>query len=328
MDLDVIFIGTAGSLPSASRGLSSMLIRRGGERFLIDCGEGTQRQLMRSVGLAEIDAILITHTHADHILGLPGILKTFALRERERPLVLAGPPPLGRLLQDMRPLIGTLPYDIELELGQGNVVWHGDGFQIRSVEVDHRVPANGWVLSEDERPGRFNPERARELGVNPGADFGRLQRGIEIDLGQGRIVKPSDVMGLGRAGRTIVYSGDTKACSVLRDASINADLLVHEATFLSEDADRADLTAHSTAQDAALTAAAANVKMLALTHVTARYPVRVIEAEARSVFERSVVVRDFDLIEIPLPERGSAKVIRRGGRPKPAPENIVFEVKK
>jgi ribonuclease Z len=314
MDLDVVFLGTAASVPSTARGLSSMLIRRGGEQLLIDCGEGTQRQLMRSTGLVELDAILITHTHADHVLGLPGMLKTFNLRERERPLVIAGPPPVGRLLQDMRPLIGTLTYDIELELGEGHVAWRGDGYHVRSVPVQHRGPAVAWVLEEEDRPGRFDVDRARELGVSPGSDFGVLQRGDEVTVADGSIVRPEDVLGEARTGRRIVYTGDTCACSAVRDAARNATLLVHEATFLQEDADRARITKHSTALDAALTAAAANVQMLALTHISTRYRPRDLEAEASTAFEPTIVARDFDVIDLPFPERGAPRHEVRGAR--------------
>lgn len=316
MDLDVVFLGTAASVPSAARGLSSMLIRRGGDQLLIDCGEGTQRQLMRSTGLIDLDAILLTHTHADHVLGLPGMLKTFALRERERPLVIAGPPPVGRLLQDMRPLIGTLTYDIELELGEGHVPWRADGYRVRSVPVEHRGPAVAWVLEEDDRPGRFDLDRARELGVTPGADYGVLQRGGEVTVADGSTVHAADVLGETRNGRKVVYTGDTRACSAVREAARDATLLVHEATFLQDDAERARSTKHSTALDAALTAAAANVQLLALTHVSTRYRPRELQAEASAVFDPTIVARDFDLIDLPFPERGAPRHEVRGGRPR------------
>ncbi len=316
MDLDVVFLGTAASAPTAARGLSSMLVRRGGDQLLIDCGEGTQRQLMRSTGLVELDAILITHTHGDHVLGLPGILKTFALRERTQPLVLAGPPPLGRLLQDMRPLIGTLPYELVVELGEGHVAWTGDGYAVRSIPVEHRGPAVGWVLQEQDRPGRFDVDRARALGVEPGVDFGVLQRGGDVVVADGTTVRPSDVLGEARSGRKVVYTGDTMACSQVRDAARDATLLVHEATFLHEDSERARVTRHSTAQEAALTAAAANVRSLMLTHVSTRYMPSVLQAEAEAVFPGAVVARDFDLVELPFPERGEPVLHVRGGRPR------------
>lgn len=320
MDLDVVFLGTAASVPTAGRGLSSMLVRRGGDRLLLDCGEGTQRQLMRSTGLPEVDAVFITHTHADHVLGLPGMLKTFGLRERERPLVIAGPPPLGRLLQDMRPMIGTLPYAIDLRLGQGHVAWEGDGYRMRSIPVEHRGPAIGWVLEEEDRPGRFDASRARELGVVDVADFGVLQRGGDVTAADGSVVRPEQVLGTSRRGRRIVYTGDTAACSTVREAARDATLLVHEATFLQEDSDRARQTGHSTAHDAALTAAAANASMLLLTHVSTRYRPTELEAEARTVFDGAIVARDFDLVELPFPERGEPRHVVRGGRPDRADE--------
>jgi ribonuclease Z len=317
MDLDLVFLGTAASVPSAGRGLSSVLIRRGGDRILIDCGEGTQRQLMRSTGLADIDVILITHLHADHVLGLPGMLKTFGLRERAAPLVLAGPPPLQQFWNAMRrTVVGTLPYDIEIVPVHHEVAWRGDGYRIDAVPTEHGIPSVGYALVEEDRPGRFDADRARELGVTDVRDFGVLQRGGEVTVADGSLVRPQDVLGEHRLGRRIVYTGDTAACSAVRDAARDATLLVHEATFLQEDADRARQTHHSTALDAALTAAAANVGMLALTHVSTRYAPSALEQEASAVFPDVVVARDFDRIDLPFPERGGPVHEVRGGRPR------------
>jgi ribonuclease Z len=315
MDLDVVFVGTAASVPSAGRGLSSMLIRRGGERILIDCGEGTQRQLMRSTGLAELDVVLITHLHADHVLGLPGMLKTFGLRERTEPLRIAGPPGLERFWRDMERVVGRLPFAIDLLQLREGPVWHGDGYVIDGFRTDHGVPSMGFVLAEDDRPGRFDVDAARALGVRPGEDFGVLQRGGEVRAEDGSVVRSDQVVGEARSGRRVVYTGDTAACSEAREAARDATLLVHEATFTSEDADRAAATRHSTALDAALTAAAANVEMLALTHISTRYMPRVLEAEARGVFANTVVARDFDRIDLPYPERGVPVHEPRGARP-------------
>ena len=321
MDLDVVFLGTAASVPSAGRGLSSMLVRRGGDRILIDCGEGTQRQLMRSTGLADLDVILITHLHADHVLGLPGLVKTFGLRDREKPLVIAGPHSLEQFWQAMRrTVIGTLPYDVEIVPVHHEVAWQGDGYRIEAIPTEHGVPSVGYALVEDDRPGRFDADRARELGVTDVRDFGVLQRGGVVTTAVGDVVRPDDVLGEHRLGRRIVYTGDTAACSAVRDAARDATLLVHEATFLQEDADRARQTRHSTALDAALTAAAANVQLLALTHVSTRYPPRALEEEATTVFERTVVARDFDRIDLPFPERGGPVHEVRGGRPPRAVE--------
>ncbi|HEX2161098.1 MAG TPA: ribonuclease Z [Thermoleophilaceae bacterium] len=303
MDLDVVFIGTAGSAPTARRGLPATLIRRGGERLLIDCGEGTQRQLIRSVGLVDLDDVFITHFHADHVLGLPGMLKTFGLQGRERPLNVYGPPGLRQLFRVLAPLIGKPGFDvrtIELESGED---LERDGYVIAAFSVAHRVPAHGYALIEDDRPGRFDEARARELGVTPGPDFGRLQRGETVQGASGE-VEPGQVLGETRLGRRIVFSGDSAPCDMTRGEAHRADLLVHEATFMHEDLDRARETGHSTARQAAMLAADADVALLALTHVSTRYPVGPLRDEARAEFEPTIVPRDFDRIEIPFPERG------------------------
>ncbi|MBC7460833.1 MAG: ribonuclease Z [Thermoleophilia bacterium] len=315
MDLDLVFLGTAASVPTASRGLASALVRRGGARLLFDCGEGTQRQLMRSTGLAELDAIFLTHLHADHVMGLPGMLKTFALREREQPLVLVGPTGLNRFLRDSSHLIGTLPYDLDVRQTAGGEVWAADGASMLAMPTEHGVPSVGYVLDEEDRPGRLDVERARALGIVNGPDFGVLQRGGDVTTDAGTVVRAADVVGESRSGRRVVYTGDTRACSVVRDASRDATLLVHEATFLQQDLARANKTNHATAEEAALTAVAANVSMLALTHISSRYLTRDVVQEARAIFPDAIVARDFDLIDLPYPERGTPRLVPSGGRP-------------
>jgi ribonuclease Z len=306
MDLSVFFVGTAGSVPSARRGLPAVLIRRGGEKLLFDCGEGTQRQLLRSVGLPEIETIFITHFHADHWLGLPGMLKSFGLRERSEPLTVYGPKGLGELMAVMRIVYGRLPYELTVaELEPGETVAR-DGYLIAAVPVRHKGQASfGYALVEDARPGEFNPARAQELGVTPGKDFGRLQRGETVDG-----VRPEQVMGEGREGRKIVISGDTAPCEALAIAAHQADLLVHEATFLHEDLERARKTSHSTARQAAELARDAEVRLLALTHFSSRYAGGELRDEARATFAATEAPRDFDTIELPFPERGSGQLIR------------------
>src|SRR4051794_12049183 len=171
MNLDVLFVGTAGSAPTARRGLPATLIRRGGDRLLFDCGEGTQRQLVRSIGLIELEEIFITHFHADHVLGLPGLLKTFSLRGRERPLTVYGPPGLKGLFTRLAPIIGKATFELHLEELEPTAELGRDGYRIAAFKVDHGVRAQGYVLVEDQRPGHFDPERARGLGVTPGPDF-------------------------------------------------------------------------------------------------------------------------------------------------------------
>jgi ribonuclease Z len=306
MDLSLFFLGTAGSVPSARRGLPAVLVRRGGDRLLFDCGEGTQRQLLRSVGLLDLDTIFITHFHADHWLGLPGMLKSFALRERSEPLTVYGPRGLGELMGVMRVIYGRLPYGLDIEELEPAQTVTRDGYLIAAVPVRHRSEgAFGYALVEEPRPGHLDARLAAELGVTPGPDFGRLQRGETVDG-----VKPEQVMGATREGRKVVISGDTAPCEALALAAHQADVLVHEATFAEEERERARLTLHSTAVQAATLARDAEVRLLALTHVSARYPGGELREEARAVFAATEAPRDFDTIEVPFPERGPATLVR------------------
>lgn len=316
MDLSVFFVGTGGSVPTAQRGMPSVLVRRGGERILFDCGEGTQRQLVRSIGLADLDEVYITHFHADHWLGLPGMLKTFDLRDRERPLTVYGPPGLKALVVSALRLAGRVGYELRLvELAPGDVL-ERDGYRIAALAVDHRGTAFGFVLFEHERPGAFDPARARELGLVDGPEFGRVQRGATV-----RGVAPEQVMGPPRPGRKIVVSGDTRPTDAIRIASHQADLLIHEATFAEEERDRADDNGHTTARQAAEIARDADVGLLALTHISTRHPPSMIRDEARAVFARTVVPRDFDTVDLPYAERGEPELRRfdeRDAEPAPA----------
>ncbi len=306
MDLSIFFAGTAGSVPSARRGLPALLVRRGGERLLFDCGEGTQRQLLRSVGLADLDAVFITHFHADHWLGLPGMLKSFALRDRTQPLTVYGPRGLNALMDAMRIIYGRLPYAFELHELEPMEAVSGDGYEVVAIPVEHsRENCLGYALVEDGRPGEFDPEAAQQLGIAPGADFGRLQRGETVGG-----VRPEQVMGQARQGRKLVYSGDSAPCEALALAAHEADVLVHEATFAEEEAERARETSHSTARQAAELARDAHVRLLALTHVSSRYVGSELRDEACAVFAATVAPRDFDTIEVPFPERGPARLVR------------------
>jgi len=306
-----MFAGTAGSVPSARRGLPALLVRRGAERILIDCGEGTQRQLLRSVGLSDLTDIFITHLHVDHWLGLPGLLQTFNLRDRDRRLAVHGPPGIEEVMRSMKRVYGRLCFELEvIELEAGESV-RRDTLEIGAVNVRHRVLAYGYVLTEDPRPGRFDAELAQSLGVTPGPDFGRLQRG-ETVCG----VRPEQVIGEERAGRKVAVSGDTAPCETLAIAAHGADLLVHEATFGEDEHDRARATGHSTAAQAAQIAADAQVKMLALTHISARYGGAELREQARAVFPATELPRDFDTIDIPLADRGEPTLLRFGDQAK------------
>lgn len=273
---------------------------------MIDCGEGTQRQLIKSVGLADLVSVFITHFHADHWLGLPGMLKSFALRERLQPLSVYGPRGLRVLMEQMRFVYGRLPYELEvIELAPAETVAR-EGYLVGAIPVRHKGEAcYGYALVEDARPGHLDPELAQRLGVRPGPDFGRLQRGETVDG-----VTPEQVLGAGRPGRKIVISGDTAPCEALVVAAHESDLLVHEATFAQEEAERARQTCHSTARQAAEVAREAQVRMLALTHVSSRYPGGELREQAREAFARTEAPRDYDTIEVPFPERGEPRLVR------------------
>ena len=315
MDLDVVFLGTAGSMPTARRGPSATLVRRGGERLLFDCGEGTQRQLLRSdVGLVDLHEVFLTHFHADHFLGLPGMLKTFALRGRELPLTIYGPRGLDELLQALRQIFGRLTYEVVVvELAAGAVLPR-DGYELRTFAARHGRAALGYALVEEERPGRFDVATADALGVPYGPERGALQDGEPVTLPDGRVVSPAQVLGEPRPGRKLVLTGDTAPSDTTVEVAFGADLLVHEATFCEDEAERAQETEHSTALEAARVARDAQVRLLALTHLSSRYGAGEVEREARTVFPDTVVPRDFDLIDVPFVERGSPELVKSGAR--------------
>ena len=314
MDLSVAFLGTGGAVPSARRNTASLLVARGGERLLFDCGEGTQRQMQRSLGLIQVDSIFFTHFHADHFLGLPGLLKTYDLTERERPLTVYGPRGLGDLFKSLARVIGRLDYKLELvELAPGDAVAL-DGGEVRAFPVEHSVRAHGYALVEAERPGRFDPEAAQRLGVAEGPAFAQLQRGEPVETAKGTTVRPEEVMGESRPGRKLVVTGDTAPCHATVEAARGAELLVHDASFAEEEAQRAADTGHSTVGQAAAVAREADVHLLALVHISSRYHVGKVLEEAREVFPPCVAPKDFDRIDIPFPERGKSELVANGTR--------------
>jgi ribonuclease Z len=313
VDLSAIFLGTGGSVPSARRSTASVLISRGGDRLLFDCGEGTQRQMQRSIGLTQVDEIYLTHFHADHVLGLPGLLKTYDLTDRELPLTIHGPPGLRDLFTILKPMVGRLHFELELvELAPGEAVVH-DEYEIQPFEAAHGVRANGYALVEDERPGRFDVEAAKRLGVPEGPAFAALQRGEEVQSDSGP-VRPEDVVGANRPGRTVVITGDTSPSPATVAAAADAELLIHDASFAEEDVQRAAETGHSTVGQAAAVGREAHVKMLALVHISSRYHVGKVLEEAQGVYEPTVAPKDFDIIEIPFAEKGYPELIPNGAR--------------
>jgi ribonuclease Z len=313
VDLDVVFLGTSASVPTAQRAPTALVVRRGGDRLLFDCGEGTQRQLLRSsVGLVELREVFVSHFHADHYLGLPGMLKTFALRGRDLPLTIYGPPGLTDLFASLRRIFGKLTYPLELVELQPGEVLEREEYNLVTFPVAHGVQALGYALVEHPRPGRFDVESADALGVPPGPERGLLQAGESIELSDGRTITPDEVLGAPRPGRRVVLAGDTAPSPTVREAARGAEVLVHEATFLDEERDRARETAHSTALEAAELAREADVALLALTHLSNRYFGPEVAREARTIFPETVVPKDFDVIDVPFPDRGSPRLIKGG----------------
>lgn len=324
MDLDLVFLGTSGSAPTARRAPTALLVRRGGERLLFDCAEGTQRQLMRSsVGLPDLDDIFITHFHADHYLGLPGMLKTFALRQRETPVTVHGPPGLRDLFGSLRRVFGKLTYPVDVvEIRPGEAL-ERDGYRILAFPVDHGTSSVGYAIDEDARPGRFDVETADALGVPPGPERGALQRGEAVALPDGRVIEAAAVVGAPRPGRRVLIPGDTAPTETVRVLAAGADVLVHEASFADDGEDRAAETLHTTARQAAEIARDADVRLLVLTHVSPRYFGPELLREAREVFPSTVLPRDFDVVEVPFAERGEPALVKGGALPDSTQEHAV-----
>jgi len=300
--LRITFLGTAAARPTVGRNPSGIAVQRGSDLFLFDCGEGTQRQMMRFGTGFGVRAIFVTHLHADHILGITGLLRTMGLQGREERLDLFGPPGSATVLNALVTLGGDRPpFPVEVhELNPGER-FEGDGYDIEPFEVLHRVRAVGYALREHPRPGRFDIERARALGIPEGPLYGRLHRGEAVEV-EGRTIEPSEVVGEPRPGRLVVYTGDTRPIPGVVRAARGADLLIHEATFSMEEEERSRETFHSTAQDAARVAREAGVRQLVLTHISSRYADApyLLEREARKVFPGVVVGHDGLVLEIPF----------------------------
>ncbi len=304
--LRLTFLGTSAAQPTIHRNLSGLAVKADSDLLLFDCGEGSQRQMIKfGTGFA-VDAVFFTHFHADHYLGIIGFLRTLGMTGREHPLTLHGPPPAKRLLHQAIHLgVDELPFPVEIaELRNGDVVKR-NGYSVQAVGVDHRVNALAYVLQEDGRPGKFNIAKARELGVPEGPDFGRLQRGEAVKTREGKQVLPADVLGPSRPGRRLVLSGDTRPCNALIAASSEADLLIHESTFSDDEQERALETRHSTAREAGRVAREAKVKRLILTHLSSRHdvdPSRLL-VQAREEFSGQVEIANDGLtVELPLRE--------------------------
>ncbi len=301
--LNVTFLGTAGSLPTPERNPSAILINREGEMLLFDCGEGTQRQMMRArTGMMRLNYIFLTHLHADHILGIPGLLETMAFQGRKKPLIIAGPAHTLRLVDTFKTVCYfSRDFEVQaIELKPEDILCM-DGYQVEAIETNHTVPSLGYCLKEDLRLGKFNRDAAVALGIPPGPLFGKLQHGQSVEVNN-KIIHPDQVMGPPRPGRKIVYTGDTRPCKTVEVASESADLLIHDCALADDMADWARETKHSTAGEAAQVAKHAKVRQLVLTHISSRYSEDIFPLlhDAESIFERTIVAEDLMTLEIHL----------------------------
>ena len=304
MTLKVVFLGTAGSVPTPKRSLPAILIQRKGEQIMFDCGEGVQRQMIKAkTGFHRKMKIFISHMHGDHVLGLPGLLQTMALLDREKKLDVYGPPGIKRFLEDIRETVQfvlTFPVEIH-EVHEAGVICDEEEYFVQAVWANHVIPSLAYALIEKHRPGKFYPEKAKALGVSEGPLWSKLQHGHKIRLPDGQIIKPEDVTGLPRPGRKIAYTGDTRPFRGFVKFATGADLLIHDATLDNELIERAEEDGHSTPEQAAKTAKRAKVKQLILTHLSARYDdASILLEQARKIFKNTQVAEDFMKIEIPL----------------------------
>jgi ribonuclease Z len=307
MSLRVTFLGTGGAVPTTERNPSALMVNREGDRLLFDVGEGTQRQMMRYGTGFTVSDVFVTHLHGDHVLGLPGLLQTWDFNDREAPLTVHTPEGTGRRLRELAGVVGTDPaYPVAIEeVAPGEVALESEEYEVRTFPVDHRATAVGYALVEDDRKGRFDRDRAEELGVPVGPKFGRLHDGDPVELDDGTVVRPEQVVGEPRPGRRFVYTGDTRPSDDVVAAAEDADLLVHDGTFTEDRADRAGGTGHATAREAATVARRADATRLALTHVSSRYAgdASPLEREAREAFDGEVLVaRDGLELQVPFPD--------------------------
>jgi ribonuclease Z len=304
MSLHVIFLGTAAGVPTPKRSLPAILIQREGEQLMFDCGEGAQRQmLIAKASFNRKMKVFVTHMHGDHVMGLPGLLQTMALLNRERKLDVYGPLGIKDFLEGVRKTVQfVLTFPVEIyEMQKAGVVCDEKEYSVHAVPSKHVIRSFAYAYVEKPRPGKFYPEKAKALGVSEGPLWSRLQSGQKVKLPNGHVVKPEDVMGTPRQGRKIVYTGDTRPFKFLEKFAAGADLLIHDSTLSEELAERAKEYGHSTPDQAAKSAKKAKVKKLILTHISQRYEdTSIWLKQAKKIFKNTAVAEDFMRIEIPL----------------------------
>jgi len=306
MSLQIIFLGTAASIPTNSRALPSVVVKRKGEVLMFDCGEGVQRQMIKaSVGFHRKMKIFVTHMHGDHVLGLPGLLQTMSLLDRQRELEIYGPVGIKAFVKAIEKTVQfvlTFPVEIH-EIRKEGTVCEEKEYEVKAAQTDHVIRSWAYALIEKPRPGRFDPTKAVALGVPKGPLWSKLQHEEKVKALRGTLVKPEQVLGAPRPGRKIIYSGDTRPTKSLLQLSKKADLLIHEATFENEMHEKAKKDGHATPSQAARVAKKANVKRLILTHVSSRYrSTKNLLEQARKIFPQSDMAEDFMEIYVPLKE--------------------------
>lgn len=304
MSIRVTFLGTAGSVPTHTRSLPAVLVKRQNEHLMFDCGEGVQRQMVKAkVGFHKETKILISHMHGDHVLGLPGLLQTMALMDRHKTLEIYGPKGIKKFLECTRETLKfglTFPVEIH-EIYDRGAVCDEKNYVIRAAKSNHVIPSLAYAFEEKPRPGKFYPEKARALDVPEGELWSKLQHGETVMLPNGQVISPAHVIGPPRKGRKIVYTGDTRPFKGFAKFAADADLIVHEATFDDTLGEKAELDGHSTPSQAGQQARKAKAKKLVLTHISARYPdTSLLLEQAQKVFRNTVVAEDFMMLELPL----------------------------
>jgi ribonuclease Z len=308
VSLRIVFLGTGGSVPTPKRGLPAILIQRQNEQLMFDCGEGAQRQIITAkTGFHKKMKVFITHMHGDHVLGLPGLLQTMAMLDRQKRVEVYGPPGIMGFLEQLRETVQfALTFPVEIyEIQKAGVICDEKEYLIRAARANHVIPSLAYTFEEKARPGKFYPEKARSLSVPKGPLWSRLQQGQKVKLKDGRIVEPEQVVGSPRQGRKVTYTGDTRPFKALTKLADNTDLLIHDATLDDVLAARAKEDGHSTPSQAARAAKKAKAKQLVLTHISARYnETSILLEQARKIFKNTIVAEDFMKLEIPLLETG------------------------
>ncbi|MGE4466260.1 ribonuclease Z [Sphaerochaeta sp.] len=305
MNFEVFVLGTSGMMPLPNRFLTSAMVRRDGELFLFDCGEGTQVSLkMLNLKWKKIHSIFISHMHADHVTGLPGILMLSSQVDRDEPLTLYGPPKLKEYVDANRRILDMyINYEIIVKTVEPGVILETDDFIVRAFRLNHTKPCLGYVMQEKDRPGEFHPEKAQALGIPVGPLWGKLQRGETVTLGDGRVVSSADVMGNKRGGRKFSYVTDSLYLSSIAKEVEHSDLLLCEGMFTSDMEETAYEKKHMTAGQAAQIAKDAEVAKLGLLHYSPRYgdrELRFLLKDARKIFPDTILTKDRMSFEIPL----------------------------